>query len=66
MDPEKKDQPTAITEVEVARRLAVSVSTVQAWRRRRQGPAYLKIGRAVRYRPEDVDAYLEACRRATD
>lgn len=46
-----------LTDVEVAARLGVSRFTVRSWRLKGLGPRFLKMGRAVRYRPEDVDAY---------
>lgn len=49
----------ALSETEVAERLGVSPFTVRAWRRRGHGPRFMKMGRAVRYRPEDIDAYKE-------
>jgi len=36
----------------------VSRSTLQAWRYRGRGPRYIKIGRLIRYRNADVDAFL--------
>ena len=44
----------------VARSLRLSVATVRRWRLLKQGPKYLKIGAAVRYRPEDISAWLES------
>lgn len=35
-------------------------NTIEGWRVRGEGPRYLKIGRLVRYRIEDLDAYLES------
>ena len=49
-----------LTDVEVAVRLGVSRFTVRAWRLKGTGPRFLKMGRAVRYRPEDVQEY-EQC-----
>ena len=46
-----------LTDVEVALRLGVSRFTVRAWRLKGVGPRFLKMGRAVRYRPEDVQEY---------
>ena len=46
-----------LTDVEVAARLGVSRFTVRSWRLKGLGPRFLKIGRAVRYRPQDVDEY---------
>jgi predicted DNA-binding transcriptional regulator AlpA len=46
-----------LTDVEVASRLGVSRFTVRSWRLKGVGPRFLKMGRAVRYRPQDVDDY---------
>ena len=46
------------TEKEVAAYLAVSVRTVQGWRRSGEGPPWFMLGRLRRYRPESVDAWL--------
>ena len=46
-----------LTDVEVAARLGVSGFTVRSWRFKGIGPRFLKMGRAVRYRPQDVDDY---------
>ena len=48
---------STLTDVEVANRLGVSRFTVRSWRLRGVGPRFLKMGRAVRYRPQDVDDY---------
>jgi excisionase family DNA binding protein len=53
---------TTLTDVEVARRLGVSTYTVRNWRYLGRGPAYLKVGRCVRYRLADVDAWAETIR----
>lgn len=46
-----------LTDIEVAARLGVSRFTVRSWRLKGLGPRFLKMGRAVRYRPQDVDDY---------
>ena len=46
-----------LTDVEVAERLGVSRFTVRSWRLKGVGPRFLKMGRAVRYRSQDVDEY---------
>ncbi|MGV3518777.1 helix-turn-helix transcriptional regulator [Luteitalea sp.] len=46
-----------LTDVEVAARLGVSRFTVRSWRLKGLGPRFLKMGRAVRYRSEDVGEY---------
>lgn len=38
--------------------LPVTKETLDAWRYRRQGPPYVKVGRLVFYRPEEVRAWL--------
>ena len=40
---------------------AVTVGTLRNWRFLGQGPKYLKIGRRVLYRRNDLDRYLESC-----
>jgi predicted DNA-binding transcriptional regulator AlpA len=51
---------TLLNEHDVARVTGLSVASVRRWRLLRQGPKYLKIGSAVRYRREDVVAWLES------
>ncbi len=46
-----------LTDIEVAERLGVSRFTVRSWRLKGVGPRVLKMGRAVRYRSQDVDEY---------
>jgi predicted DNA-binding transcriptional regulator AlpA len=51
-----------LNEHDVAKLLGVSVATVRRWRLLRQGPTFIRVGAAsVRYRPEDLRAYLEQC-----
>lgn len=47
-----------LTEIEVSRRLRVSVACVRRWRLERRGPRYVKVGSLVRYRDEDVERWL--------
>jgi predicted DNA-binding transcriptional regulator AlpA len=49
---------TLLNEHDVARVTGLSVASVRRWRLLRQGPKYLKIGAAVRYRAEDISAWL--------
>ena len=49
-----------LNEHDVARITGLSVASVRRWRLLRQGPKYLKIGAAVRYRAEDITAWLES------
>jgi predicted DNA-binding transcriptional regulator AlpA len=47
-----------LDEKQLARTLNISVASARRWRLLNQGPRFLKIGASVRYRPEDVDAWL--------
>jgi excisionase family DNA binding protein len=47
---------------EVANLTGLSLETLAQWRSQKRGIPYLKVGRAVRYDPSDVQAYLEGCR----
>ena len=44
---------------QLARFLALPVATIYAWRYRGEGPPALRIGRHVRFRPEDIEAWLQ-------
>ena len=54
-----------VDEARLAAQLAVSRATLQSWRYGGKGPRYLKIGRLIRYRTADIDAYLRAQTRGT-
>ena len=65
-DPGTDFPPTQLlNEIEVAELLSVSRKTLQAWRWRRTGPSFLKLGGAIRYRLEDIQAYMESCLQST-
>ena len=51
---------TLLNEQEAANGLACSVALLRKWRQARTGVPFCRIGRAVRYRPEDVEAFIEA------
>ncbi len=51
---------TLLNEHDVARVTGLSVASVRRWRLLRQGPKYLKINSAVRYKAEDISAWLES------
>ena len=57
----KKSEVEMMTERQVAENLNMSIGSVRKWRRLRTGPRFVKIGRALRYRRRDVEAWLEAC-----
>ena len=49
-------------EKETAEFLGCSVAALRKWRLLGTGPAYVKVGRLVRYREDDLVAYLDANR----
>lgn len=52
-----------VDENAVAIKLGVSRATLQAWRcTRRVNLPFIKVGRLVRYRQEDIDAFIAANR----
>jgi len=54
--------PELLTSEEVAGITGLSNDTLAQWRSQKRGIPYLKIGRAVRYDPAEVQSYLEGCR----
>jgi predicted DNA-binding transcriptional regulator AlpA len=48
----------AITELEAAALLGLSVAALRQWRHRGRGPNFMRFGRAVRYLPSDLDAFI--------
>jgi len=42
----------------VAETLGVPVRTLEAWRYRREGPPYVKVGRRIRYRSVDLENWI--------
>jgi Helix-turn-helix domain len=54
------DSDALLTEAEAADFLRLSVRTLQAWRIRIAGPAFVQVGRAVRYRRRDLIRWIEA------
>lgn len=49
-----------MTEKAAAEYLGISIRTLQAWRVRGGGVRFVKMGKAVRYRPQDLEAWVEA------
>jgi len=47
---------------EAAQYIGISKTTLPRWRWAGCGPAYLKIGKRILYRLEDLDAFLEGSR----
>lgn len=38
----------------------ISEQTLALWRKRGIGPVFLRIGKSIRYRKEDLDAFIKA------
>lgn len=47
-----------LTTREAAKRLRLQKSTLEAWRCRGGGPVFVRLGRAVRYRNEDLNDFI--------
>lgn len=55
------DESYVFAEKDAAIFLGVSVKTLQTWRSRRTGPPYVRLARkCVRYRKEDMKAFVDA------
>jgi len=52
-----------VNEHDAARALGLSVRTIQKWRVSGAGPPFRKLGAAVRYDVDDLEAFLAARRR---
>jgi excisionase family DNA binding protein len=58
-----KNTKQLLTTKEAAIYLRISRGTLQNWRYKRKGPAYLKIGgNSIRYCIEDLDSYAKRLR----
>lgn len=60
METIRDDIESLLNEYDVARITRLSVASVRRWRLLKQGPKYIKIGVAVRYKPGDISAWLES------
>lgn len=54
------DHDRLLTPDQAASILAVQTKTLSHWRYTGEGPAYTKVGRLVRYRRADLDAWVDA------
>ncbi len=48
-----------LNEIETAKLLGLSRQTLSNWRHERRGLNYLKLGRRVMYRMEDIESWIE-------
>ena len=53
-----------LTEPDAAARLGLKVATLRAWRQQGRGPAFVRLGRAIRYLARDIDDFVHANRHA--
>ncbi len=56
-------QEPLLTQQRLSNLINVSERTLERWRVEGSGPTYVKAGRKVLYRPDDVDGWLAASRR---
>ena len=54
------DQNTFLDSDQAAEYLGLKRTTLEAWRCRGNGPQFVKLGRLVKYRRADLDAFIEA------
>jgi len=57
--------PTTLAERDAAQYIGYSPAYLRKCRRTGHGPAYIRVGRSIRYRIKDLDAWLEAHRVTT-
>jgi len=50
---------TLMSTEDLARYLGIPVNTLYQWRHKGEGPRAIRVGRHLRFRREDVDAWLE-------
>jgi excisionase family DNA binding protein len=62
---QQKELEIPLTTKQAAQALGIKPGTLEIWRVRGDGPAFMKIGRAVRYRRDDIEAFMTAGRRAS-
>jgi hypothetical protein len=54
------DSDALLAETQAADLLNLSSRTLQAWRVKGTGPAFIRAGRAIRYRRRDLISWIEA------
>lgn len=57
--------PNLLTEGETADHLKVTIRCLRDWRTNLRGPAWIQVGRRIRYRMQDVDSWLMSQRQDT-
>ena len=51
--------PLVLVPAQAGRAIRVSIKTLANWRVRGCGPAFVKIGHRVGYRPQDLERFIE-------
>jgi hypothetical protein len=51
---------TVIAEPDAASYIGYSLAALRLWRRQGRGPVYIRHGRSIRYRVEDLDRWVSA------
>jgi excisionase family DNA binding protein len=54
------DPDALLSETEVSDLFGISMRTLQAWRMKSGGPPFVRLGRVIRYRRQDLVKWLEA------
>ncbi|MFF0149644.1 helix-turn-helix protein [Amycolatopsis sulphurea] len=50
---------TLMTIEDLSNHLGIPINTLYKWRTKNYGPTGRRIGKYIRYRPEDVDTWIE-------
>lgn len=58
--PANSNQPEFLDEKRLCEVLGISAVTATKWRAKAKGPPFIKVGRLVRYRRGDLEAWLRA------
>jgi predicted DNA-binding transcriptional regulator AlpA len=53
------DPDALLSEAEVSELFGISMRTLQAWRTKKSGPPFARLGRVVRYRRKDLIGWAE-------
>ena len=60
--PSHSDPRIALSEAKLAERWGISRRTLQRWRRESRGPSFLRLGRRVVYRLDDIEIFEKVAR----
>ena len=53
-------QPELLTPKQVAEKLQVDVQLLNQWRSARKGPKFVKLGRFIRYKSDELQEWIDA------